>query len=105
MNAEQKALREGIADKLATEAGYGRVAADGLGRSWAQLGRDRDWSDELTTRVAMDAATVGLLPDAVRAATQLVDDAESALDALGVTAASKRTRPVKATGGRAPQTR
>jgi hypothetical protein len=97
-----KPLREQIADRLATEAGYGRVSADALARGWHQLGADRGWSDELTTRVAMDAAVVGIMPDAVRMATDVVDEATAAIKALGIAAGGNPPR--KATG-RTPHTR
>lgn len=96
-----KPLREQIADRLATEAGYGRVSADALARGWHQLGADRGWSDELTMRVALDAAVVGLLPDAVRLATDVVDEASAAIKVLGITAGN----PPRKASGRQPHTR
>lgn len=97
-----KPLREQIAERLANEAGYGPVSAKTLARGWHLLGADRGWSDELTMRVALDAAVVGLLPDAVRLATDVVGEATAAIEVLGITAAGNPPRKASA---RQPHTR
>ena len=64
-------LRESIAAALASEHRYGPLASEALSRSWVALGRDRGWPDDEVRALALACAEAGIMPDTVRAVTEL----------------------------------
>lgn len=56
-----------IGAQLATETLCSHAEAFDLGRAWAQIGVDHDWTAAETQRVAMDCTLAGIHPDQLAA--------------------------------------
>lgn len=85
-------LNEQITAALIEQTRYGKLAAEALGRAWAHLGRDRGWPDDQVVTLALEAATAGVMPDTVRAVTELTGK----ILQLGPAQPAKRPRKVAA---------
>lgn len=70
MTAQTRALGALLTAELQAY-GYGPIAAEALGRSWAHLAEDRDWPANEVRTLARECAAAGILPDTVRAVTEL----------------------------------